>query len=324
MDALSRLLILYPMRTALERHSQVGAPWLIAQPQAAAGTAPFHLVTGGGAWLSTDGDAAIELQAGDVLLLPHGGAHRLHAGDAARATALRVRSGHSLLDLVGNSGDGPVTNLLSGAFYFQEGAASALLACLPARLLVRSAGRTECASLRTLVNLLKGEADAMRPGAGAIAPQLASALFALLIRAWLELEQAPAAPGLFALLAERRLQAVMQGMLEAPHQSWSLKDMAAACHMSRATFARLFHQVGGATPATVLMQTRMAQAACWLAQGAAPVSAIGEAVGYQSEAAFSRVFKRCYGIGPGQFRRNAKAGIGPLVRQHAPPEAAAA
>jgi AraC family transcriptional activator of mtrCDE len=72
--------------------------------------------------------------------------------------------------------------------------------------------------------------------------------------------------------------------------------------------ARAFHRVGGTTPAALLMQTRTAQAAVWLAQGKRSVADIGEAVGYQSEAAFNRVFKRCFGIGPGQYRRNARTG----------------
>ncbi|MEB0163756.1 AraC family transcriptional regulator [Glaciimonas sp. CA11.2] len=171
-------------------------------------------------------------------------------------------------------------------------------------MMVRTAGRSDFAGLQALMTMLRVETEAMRPGANAVIAQLSSALFALVIRAWLE--QAGTMPGLFAVLAERRLQAALQAMLAAPEKPWSLQDMAAACHMSRATFARLFRSVAGTTPATMLMQTRMAQAALWLAQGKRSVGDIGEAVGYQSEAAFNRVFKRCFGVGPGQYRRSAR------------------
>ncbi len=209
-----------------------------------------------------------------------------------------------VVQVKGNDGSGPVTDILCGQFEFDPGALNALLDALPEIILVRTAGRPDFAGLQALMMMLRVETEIMRPGANAVVAQLSSALFALVIRAWLE--QADAMPGLFAVLAEPRLQAALQAILAAPEKPWSLQDMAAACHMSRATFARLFRSVAGSTPATMLMQTRMAQAALWLAQGKRPVGDIGEAVGYQSEAAFNRVFKRCFGVGPGQYRRSAR------------------
>jgi AraC family transcriptional activator of mtrCDE len=69
----------------------------------------------------------------------------------------------------------------------------------------------------------------------------------------------------------------------------------------------VFQKAAGGTPAAVLTQTRMARAAGLLAQGRLPVAQIAEQVGYQSEAAFNRVFKRSYGVGPGAYRRSAGA-----------------
>jgi AraC family transcriptional activator of mtrCDE len=74
--------------------------------------------------------------------------------------------------------------------------------------------------------------------------------------------------------------------------------------MSRATFARLFKQAAGATPADVLAQLRMAQATRLLDAGR-QAGDVAESVGYQSEAAFNRAFKRQYGVGPGAWRRRA-------------------
>jgi AraC family transcriptional activator of mtrCDE len=158
------------------------------------------------------------------------------------------------------------------------------------------------ASLRHLISMLQAEAETPRAGSEAIVRQLASALFALLIRCWLT--QSLAVPGLFAVMAERRLQAALNGMLGAPQQPWTLENLAAACHMSRATFARLFTKAAGDTPAAVLAQLRMAQAARLLDAGR-PAGEVGETVGYQSEAAFNRAFKRRYGVGPGAYRRRA-------------------
>lgn len=300
MDALSRLLTLYPLQTALDVRCQFGAPWLLDHPGTRAGSAPYHLVLSGDAVLDTGNHRGVALQAGDIVVIPHGGPHRLYLGDPAQAAPSQILAGDHLLQEVRNGGAGPATQVLCGEFRFEENRGAALLAALPEVLIVHTAGQPDAHSLAQLMALLQTETEGTRPGAGAIVGQLASALFALLIRAWME--QSATLPGLFALLAERRLQAALQGMLAAPEQAWRLEDMAAACHMSRATFARLFKQTANATPADVLAQLRMAQAARLLDQGRQSVGHIAEAVGYQSEAAFNRAFKRQYGVGPGAFR----------------------
>jgi AraC family transcriptional activator of mtrCDE len=134
--------------------------------------------------------------------------------------------------------------------------------------------------------------------------QLSGALFALLLRAWLTgADTAGSAPGVFAVLADRRLGGALQKMREAPGQAWRVEDLAAACHMSRATFARLFTRLSGMPPAEVLTRLRMARAARALAQGGRAAGDVALEVGYQSEAAFNRVFKRHFGMGPGAYRR---------------------
>ncbi|PFH04557.1 AraC family transcriptional activator of mtrCDE [Collimonas sp. PA-H2] len=306
MDALSRLLSLYPLSTTLDVRCLFGAPWVLDHSAVASGIAPYHLVVSGEAWLDAAGQTGIALLAGDIIVFPKGSAHRLYTGGEGEATPLRdLPDGRAIASVV-NDGSGALTDILCGQFEFDAGSSNALLQALPEILLVRSSGRPDFAGLQALVAMLRQETDIQRPGASAVVAQLSSALFALVLRAWLE--QAEAVPGLFALLADRRLQAALQDMLAAPEKPWTLQDMAAACHMSRATFARVFHRVAGITPAAMLMQMRMAQAALWLAQGKRAVGDIGEAVGYQSEAAFNRVFKRCFGVGPGQYRRSARAG----------------
>ncbi|MDB5988920.1 MAG: bacterial regulatory helix-turn-helix s, AraC family protein [Herbaspirillum sp.] len=309
MDPLSRILSLYPLRTALDIRCHFGAPWVLDQAAVAPGIAPYHLIVGGAAWLDAAGPkgAALQLQEGDIIVFPKGSAHRLYTDDAHRSSPLRDLPGDHPVQLKGNDGKGVVTDILCGQFIFDRGASIALLAALPEFILVRTAGRPDFAGLNALLSMLRFETDGMRPGASAVVSQLSSALFALLIRAWFE--QAASMPGIFALLAEPRLQPALQAILDAPEKHWTLSDMAATCHMSRATFARLFHKIAAATPARFLMQTRMAQAASWLLESSRAVAAIGEAVGYQSEAAFNRVFKRCFGVGPGQYRRTARAVI---------------
>jgi AraC family transcriptional activator of mtrCDE len=297
MDTLSHLLTLYPVRTALDVRCHYGAPWVLDQPASPDGVAPYHLIARGSALV--DGADGLELQAGDIIVFPHGGAHRLYIGDAAQASPVHKQAGQ--LRFESNGGDGPATDILCGEFRFDPDGGG-LLAALPAMLVVRTADQPDAQALRHLIGILQAEAETPRAGSAAVLRQLSSALFALLIRAWLE--QALAVPGVFAVMAERRLQAALNGMLSAPEKAWSLKQLATVCHMSRATFARLFKQAAGATPADVLTQLRMAQAARLLDTGK-QAGDVAESVGYQSEAAFNRAFKRRYGVGPGAWRRRA-------------------
>lgn len=310
MDSLSRLLALYPMRTALDVRCHFGAPFVLQQDAVDAGIAPYHLILQGQAVLAVPGQPELALQAGDIIVFPHGSAHTLQLDGEGAAPVHEVVSTHALRT-VANDGTGAATDILCGQFTWEPQVSQALLATLPACLLVRTQGAADLAGLQSLMRLLQQEAEQDRPGAATVLAQLSSALFAMLMRAWLEQKNQP--PGLFAVLAERRLQAALQAMLARPGQDWNVASLAAACHMSRANFARVFRQVAGTTPAALLQQLRMAQAAQWLREDKRPVADIGEQAGYQSEAAFNRVFKRHFGMGPGQYRRTA------TIKDGAPP-----
>jgi AraC family transcriptional activator of mtrCDE len=176
---------------------------------------------------------------------------------------------------------------------------------------VRASRADDFPALHALVRMLQHESTLARPGASMVVAQLSGALFALLVRAWLasDVSAVPTAPGLFAVLADRRLGPALRQMLEAPQQAWRVDGLAAACHMSRATFARLFARLCGMPPADALTRLRMAQAAIALTQGERALGDIALAVGYQSEAAFNRVFKRHHGVGPGAYRRGGRSAL---------------
>lgn len=300
MDTLSRLLALHPLRTALEVRCHFAAPWVIDHGAVEPGVAPYHLIVEGNAWLES-GDAEPQaLQSGDIVVFPHGAGHRIRTEYAELAAPQTVARAEHVVAQYSNRGDGPVAEVLCGQFEFGAAGSRVLLNALPDLIHVRTADREDFAGLRSLIAMLRGESASLRPGAAVVLAQLSSALFALVVRAWLE--QAEGRPGLFALLAERRLQSALQAMLAEPGADWSLEKLAALCHMSRATFARLFGRIAGNTPAAVLQDIRMAQAASLLAKGQAS-GEVAAAVGYQSEAAFNRVFKRHFQQAPGAFRR---------------------
>jgi len=304
MDTLSALLSLYPVSTALTVRCHFGKPWALDQPQSAPGVAPYHLIIEGSAWLDAGPYAHYALAAGDIVVFPRGGVHRLSMAEHGEIPApVRQQQGSHLLRLVANGGPGPATDILCGEFRFDALASASLLLALPEVMVISTKGRADFRGLRALLDLLRAETETAGAGNSVVVGHLASALFALIMRAWIE--RPGEVPGLFGLLAEPRLRAAVDAMLSCPQQAWTVERMASLCHMSRATFARAFVRAAGAAPATVLAHLRMARAARALTQNRRSAAAIGEDVGYQSEAAFSRSFKRIYGVGPGEYRRNA-------------------
>ena len=301
MDTLSRLLSLFTIHTALHTRCELAAPWVLDEPSSTPGIAPFHVIVEGGARVDMPGRDPIVLAAGDIVVFPGGSAHRLHAGPAHDAQPVRTLAAPGPLQRKGNAGAGPATAILCGTLVFDAAARRLLLGALPAVMVVHAGHARDFSALHALVGMLQHETAHDRPGTDAVVAQLSGALFALLLRAWLA--GSDTTPGLLAVLADRRLGTALQRMLEAPHQPWTVASLAAACFMSRATFARQFAQASGMTPAGVLTRLRLAQAAGALLRGERPVGEVALEAGYQSEAAFHRVFKRHYGIGPGAYRR---------------------
>lgn len=313
MDVLSQFLSLYTPQGSLDARCDLSAPWTLDHHTEAPGVASWHVIVSGGATLLVAGRAPVALAAGDIVVLPRGCAHRLlatHAGiEATAAGAVRAIAADQAglpVTLKTNDGAGAGTDILCGRFQFTQPAGQPLFAAMPQLLVVSTAGREEFAGLQALGAMLRAESAQMRPGAQLLVAQLSSVLFALLVRAWTE--QAGLSHGMLGVLAEPRLQPALLGMFADMARPWTLNDMARSCHMSRATFVRLFQQAAQASPAATLQQIRMARAAYWLSHDNRPVIGISEAVGYQSEAAFSRAFKKSFGVSPGQYRRQFRAG----------------
>jgi AraC family transcriptional activator of mtrCDE len=264
------------------------------------GVAPYHLIVEGTALIDTKDHAAVALHPGDMLVFPRGATHRLYMPGPVGARSVRELPTEQVLHVKTNKGSGLITDILCGQFWFETPISNALLDALPEVVLVRTSTGIAQAGLQALVTMLRDETTTAREGATAVVSHLASALFALLMRAWLE--QAHTVPGLLALLAAPRLRSALHAMLTEPERPWSVERLARTCHMSRATFARLFRSTGAATPGDVLLRLRMAQAALWLEQSERALGDIAEAVGYRSEAAFCRAFKRSVGMSPGEYR----------------------
>lgn len=300
MDLLSKFLSLHPVRTTLDWRCELAAPWRLVNEGTAYGVAPFHLIVTGEAWLKTV-NGEMRLQAGDILMLPHGSPHTLHCGDSQAPLPQVLPPAVTALGTLKNDETGPQTEVLCGEFILDPMVSALLLQSLPEVVLLRTRSTDMHWHLYQLLQMLNRETQAETPGSQVIAEHLSSALFSLLIRGWIA--ESNVTRSVLRLLTEPRLCPAVKSLLAHPKKALSLSELASLCNMSRATFIRLFQQKAGHSPADLMTSIRMTQAAKLLARPGLSISAICEMVGYSSEPAFHRVFRKRMGISPGEFRR---------------------
>ncbi|HET6609093.1 MAG TPA: AraC family transcriptional regulator [Rhodopila sp.] len=311
MDWLSHLFAMMPVSGRLDLRCRYGAPWRIDQPAADAGAIAYHGVLAGSAIVEDRQDGLPHhLGSGDILLVTSGSAHSLHDGSGAVPEPAQVRPGLNLT-FSENVGSGAELDVLCGHFVTSVQHNRLLHAWLPPLLVVRgSAAENGSGSVsrqvRGLLALMRTETEHESLGGRALLNALSAALFTLTLRLASESEAAPA--GLLALAAHPRLAPAVTAMFQEPARAWTLPDLARLCHMSRATFARSFRNTLGRSAADLLLDIRMTLAGNELRKPLSSVAAAAEAAGYQSEAAFQRVFKQHMGMTPAQWRRVSRTG----------------
>ena len=303
-DALSGLAPLLRVRPELESLCRFGDQWASRHQAETEGWAPFHLVAQGTCVLAMPGMPAILLESGDVAVLPHGGAHTMRGvtTPADLTVTANLRLGHTgAIPLKTNLDGDPETELVCGRLKFEQAHENLIFTTLPPVVIVRTRQDADAARLRQLMGTIRDELDVARPGAAAIAADLASALLVMVLRAHFDRE--PVQQGLLGLLGLRQTARAVSAMLEAPERDWMLDELAQQAGASRATLVRIFQKTAGMAPLAFLAELRLGLARRKLLAGTTSLAQIATEVGYQSESAFSRAFQRRFGLRPGEARR---------------------
>ncbi|MEX3854678.1 cupin domain-containing protein [Paraburkholderia sp. BR10923] len=323
MDTLSRLIDLARPQASLDLRCLLSGAFDIDHAPLERGVAPFHLVLDGSCVIETAAGEQLELKAGDFMLFPRGAAHRVR--DVKRSSGgLPLTLGHDgMLPVRRNDGEEAATSaqtpnhtathegvdLLCGRFVYAPGSSALLLDALPDPLQVSLGDAQTLDALQTLITLMRGEAARRQPGALTIVTALSHALFAMALR--VHGERNANSAGMLALLTDARLGASVQAMLDAPERAWTISELGERAAMSRATYARRFNERAGMTVMDFLTQIRMAIASDLLLRTQRSAADIGEAVGYQSEAAFGKAFAQSVGVTPGRYRRRTQTDDAP-------------
>lgn len=287
------------------------APWAVAFP--AQRSARFHFVGSGGAWLRTASTDWVRLKPGDAVLLPHGSFHVLASAPDVPTVDIDSLSRVAVSDniyLVGGDqcsvtgaegdGDAPADVMFCGALRFNLDPLHPLIAMMPPVMLTSDLASKD-ATVPALLDAMEREVALDRIGACGILARLADALAASIIRAWVECGCSDAT-GWVAAVRCPKIGKVIAAIHADPEADWSVPRLAGLMGASRSSFADAFTRTMGESPAKYVAKVKMFQARHWIAQDGMRVATAADRLGYESEASFSRAFKRVIGHAPSAAR----------------------
>ena len=261
----------------------------------------YHVVTSGSCWAGLAGEPQVRLDAGDAIVFPQGDPHfmssaegRRVAGDALVGTPERYPETVRL-----GPGRGEGATFVCGFLGCDVRPYNPLLASLPRRMHVKGVAG---GWLSELPRQAVAESRLARAGSDTMLTRMAELMFIEVVRRHLA-ELPPQRTGWLAGLRDPVVAPALALLHERPAHPWTLAELAGAVAASRTVLASRFTEVVGVPPMQYLAQWRMQLAAELLAKGSTKVSAVGARVGYESEAAFSRAFKKATGVAPGEWRR---------------------
>jgi AraC-like DNA-binding protein len=306
-DPLGEALQFLRMSAVLYCQSEFTAPWGVALPPVER-CMMFHVVTSGQCWLEVNDTEPTLLQAGDMALVPHGRGHRLlHEPGAATAKLFDLprESVSERYEILRHGAGGAITTMLCGVVRFDNPAADQLIRLLPRTIRVDGWNSREMEWIGSTLRLVTAEARELRAGAETVLTRLADIFVIQAIRWWVAHE--PSGTGWIAAFRDKQIGSAVALIHRDPTRNWSVASLAAAVGMSRSAFAARFTQLVGEPAVHYATQCKMNAAHLLLKENNGSLAELSARLGYKSEAAFSRAFKRFTGVPPGAVRRNGPA-----------------
>ncbi|MEP0264588.1 AraC family transcriptional regulator [Dokdonia sp.] len=299
MDVLSDILSKVKLSSVVYFKSDFSAPWGMDVPKGP--FAQFHIVTHGQCVLKTKNEI-IQLFRGDIIVFPFGASHWLANDEGSRLyngqeVVDSILSGISLFE-----GDTISATLVCGHFDFDRNMDHPFIKELPAMIKISESDVKQFYWLRNITDLVIDEATKEQSGSTVIVNKLGEILFIHTLRAYIEKNKSTS--GFIAAIQDVRISRVLKEIHSFPENDWQLEQLAQIAGMSRTSFANRFKSLLGETPFNYLTQWRIIQAKELLAENSLSVGEVALQVGYKSEAAFNRVFKKRVEQTPLKFRQN--------------------
>ncbi len=304
-DPLGEALHFLHMRGVFYTRSEFTAPWALALP-AFPGCLMFHVVTSGCCWLDVEGEDPHLLQPGDLALVPHGEGHQLLSESGVPAANLFDLPREQIserYEILRYGQGGATSNLICGTVQFDHPAAHDLVRLLPKVICIETWQSPQMEWIQSTLRLMATEAKVMRPGGETIITRLADILVIQAIRTWMA-EDPLAQTGWLGALQDKQIGYAILLVQRNPARVWTVASLADEVAMSRSAFAARFKELVEESPMQYITRWRMNLALTWLKKENVSLGELADRLGYQSEAAFSRAFKRFIGVSPGAARRN--------------------
>jgi AraC-like DNA-binding protein len=303
MDVLSDMLQTFRLRSSIFAMTELATPW--GMSTTGIEDSIFHVILRGGGWLEVDGEPGTHVDAGDVVLVAPRQAHTLRDSPRSRARPI----GQLLAEGAFAPGrrvatDRPTTLLMCGCFQVDDAGSSMLLAALPPVIHLREVPHAG-AWLEHTVKLMSYEAARDRPGSSTIINRLCDALFVYVVRDVIESMATTNASWLRGL-TDPKIGASLRLIHERPAEPWSVARLAGEVGLSRSGFALRFAELVGDSPMRYLTRWRLHKAIELMRTGEPSIAEVAARVGYDSESAFHKAFKRTLGVAPGAHRRDAQ------------------
>ncbi|MEZ0309982.1 MAG: cupin domain-containing protein [Ramlibacter sp.] len=312
MDALSEVLKVVQFRGAVFFNASFTAPWTFPSPPGhaiASALAPgaeqlvlYHYVTEGECVVSVDGSEAVRLVAGDIVMFPHADAHLMLNPSSANAAPIDVAA---LLRErpreLRAGGGGEATRFICGYLTCDPHLCRPILTALPRVLSVSLRGGDGGWLDRSFQHAVE-QAASPRPGSEGMLAKLSEVMMVETLRRYME-QLPPEQTGWLAGVRDRLVGRSLALMHERPAHPWTVEELAREVAASRSVLAERFTHFVGQSPMQYLAKWRMALAADLLRRSALSAARIAEEIGYETDTAFSRAFRREFGMPPATWRK---------------------
>jgi AraC-like DNA-binding protein len=313
MDVLSEVLKVVKLESAFFYNAEFSAPWSFRSPQSCK-LAPyinqtdghvivFHLLTEGKAYAQLE-DKRVEISSGDIIIFPHGDAHLLESGRSPRTVngedeLQRIFSERLKLSRMG--GGGELTRFVCGYMVCEPRLSQVFLTGLPPVFKVNIREDQSGQWLENSIRYSITEASAAGAGGEAVLAKLCETLFAETLRRYV-VQLPERQTGWLAGARDPEVGKVLALMHRRPAAPWTIAELANEVGLSRSVLAERFRQYLGEPPVAYLTRWRLQMGAQMLCSTSYSVAQIASEVGYDSEPAFNRAFKRQFGNPPARYR----------------------
>lgn len=296
---MSELLLGMRLRGIQYRRIHAGASFGFAF-KANPGCAYFHFLATGKAELLTENGRIQPLSAGNAVFLPQGSAHQIFSDPNIPVQDIDhcdvISLSKTVCAVTASSGGTPHAVFFSGCMEFDLGGLQGLVPLMP-ELMMIDATSQRYLELMPILSAMEQEACAGRVGDAGILARLADVVMAIIVRGWVECGCGNSSAFVTAL-REPRLSRAILALHRQPGRDWTVAELAAESGLSRSVFAKRFQETIGVTPLRYAGELRMRIAKTWLAYDRMSIESVADQLGYTSQAAFSRAYKRIVGEPP--------------------------